>query len=175
MAVEMKIRIDGKKELAAYFAAKPNQIRRATLFTTRQITNELHKELGGDIPRAADTSVLGYRRARAKKTLPRAKRRSIRGVAWMGTKKIPAGWVGKPRQGKNVVRVRGHVFQNAFVRYYGSNPVVLQRIPGTRDLKEAKIDLPASAGQAKSAASKAQGRVKRVMREQLRKQLAKGK
>ena len=173
--MEMKIRIDGKHELAAYFAAKPAQIRRATLFTTRQITNELHKELGGSIPRAADTSILGYRRARAKKTLPKAKRRRIRGVAWMGTKKIAATFAGKPRQGKGVVRVRGHVFQNAFIRHYGSNAVVFQRIPGTRKIKEVKIELPASATQAQAAAGRAQGRIKRVTREQLRRQLARKK
>jgi len=175
MTVQMKIRIDGKKELAAYFAAKPAQIRRATLFTAKQITRELHKELGGAIPRSADTSTLGYRRARAKNTTPKARQRKVRGVVWMGTKKIAAKFVGKPRQGKGVVRVRGHVFQNAFIRNYGSGPVVLQRIAGTDRLKEAKIELPNSAGQAQSAASRARGRIKRVIRERLRRELAKGR
>lgn len=172
--MQLKISIDGQREVASYFAAKPKQIKRATLFTTKQITRELHKELGSSIPKEVSTSIAGYKKARARRTVPKARRRTVRGVVWMGTNRIPAIFAGKARQGKGYVKVRRHKFENAFIMKFksGHESIMIRKSDG--GLKEAMIDLPNSSAQARSAASNAQGRIKRIMRERLRKELAKG-
>ena len=172
--MQFKIRLEGKEQVKAWLKLKPVQINRASRITINQVTRELHKQLGGEIPKVGGTSVVGYRRVRAKKKLAKAGRTRIkRGITWMGTLDIPAKYAGRPRKTKDGVKVGRHFFTNAFVvtmknGYTG----VFYRLPGNK-LEQAMIELPQSDAQAKSAATWANQRASSVLRSRLQIELAK--
>ena len=170
----MRITLEDKTKVARWFALKPSQIARASRLSINQVTNELHKQLGGDIPRVAGTTVVGYRRVRAKKRLAKAGRGRIkRGVAWMGTMKIPAKYGGRMKNAGSDAWAGKHFFKNAFVATMGNGyQSIFYRMPGGK-LKQAMIDLPKSDTQAKTAGRWARNRVDRVLERRLRAELAK--
>lgn len=166
--MEMRIHLDGKAEAARWFKLKPRQIDRASRLSINQVTNELHKQLGGSLPRDAGTSVVGYRKVRAKKSLAKARSLAKRGVTWMGTMKIPAKYGGRMKQVHGGVKVGRHFFENAFIAtmkndYQG----VFKRIQGTDKIEQAMIDMPNADAQAATAASWAEARYKNVLRKRL--------
>lgn len=166
--MEMRIRLDGKEQVAQWFKLKPKQIDRATRLTINQVTNELHKSLGGKLPREAGTSVVGYRRVRAKKTLAKARSRANRGVTWMGTMKIPAKYAGRMKQVPGGVQVGRHFFENAFIGTMKSGyEGVFTRIQGTDKIKQAMIEMNNAEAQVITAASWAEGRSKNILAKRL--------
>lgn len=98
----------------------PKQVKRASRLAVNQITSEIHKELGGEIPREHGTSIVGYRRVRSKKKLAKARGKGLRGVVWQGTLRIQAKYAGKPRKVKGGVKAGKHFFPNAFIMTFKS-------------------------------------------------------
>lgn len=172
--MEYKITLDGKKEVKRWFALKPQQIARASRLTINQVISESHKKLGGNIPREAGTSVVGYRRVRAKKTLAKARRKVMVGVAWMGTLQIPAKYAGRAKNTKGGVIVGRHFFENAFVATMKSGYTgVFRRVSGSRDIEQVMIDLPKARSQVESAATWAATQSKSILRDRLMTELNK--
>lgn len=173
--MKMHIRLEGQKELAAFFRAKPAQIRRASRTTVRQLTNEGHKELGGTIPRTAGTPVGGFRRVRAKKRTPKGRQRSSTGSIWMGTNKIAAHYVGKMSNGHNGAWAGKYFFENAFVaKMKKGYESVWERTSGG-GLKQRYVHLPDARNDARRAADKIEKRLRIVLRKNLEKEMRKGR
>ena len=171
----MRIRTQGLKELTAYFKAKPAQVKRAARKTVRQITNELHKELGGTIPRDAGTSVGGFRRVRAKKKTPKGRQRTSRGSVWMGTNRIQAEYAGRAKAIGSDVKVGKYFFKNAFImKYKSGHEAVILRI-GRGKIAPAYVNLPNSHAITRAAVNKARYRLKDKLRENIRIEFAKGR
>lgn len=167
--MEMRIHIDNKKEIALWFKVKPKQVSRASRLSINQVTNELHKQLGGSLPRDAGTSVVGYRKVRAKKTLAKSRSKTKRGVTWMGTMKIPAKYGGRMKQVHGGVKVGRHFFENAFIGTMKSGYVgVFKRIQGTDKIEQAMIEMNNADAQAATAATWAEARYKNVLRKRLK-------
>ena len=144
--MDFGIQLDGKKEAARYFTAKPRQIERATRLTINKVVRSMHREAGGTLPRRAGTSVVGYRRARAKRSLAKARRKRTVGSVWMGTMKIPAKYAGKIRSAKGGARAGRLFFKNAFVAkmahgYEG----IFRRKDGGRGVEQVHVDMPNAA------------------------------
>jgi len=172
--MEMRIRVENKAKVATWFKLMPKQIDRASRLSINQVTNELHKRLGGEIPKEAGVTVVGYRRVRAKKSLAKAGRRKIkRGVTWMGTMEIPAKYAGRMRSEGSDAWAGKYFFQNAFIATMKSGyKGIFYRLPGGK-LKQATIKLPKSDYQAATAASWARARVDQVLTSRLKIELAK--
>ena len=170
----MRITLKDKGKVATWFKLMPKQIDRASRLSINQVTNELHKRLGGEIPKVAGTTIVGYRRVRAKKKLARSGRQKVkRGVTWMGTMEIPAKYAGRMRSEGSDAWAGKYFFQNAFIATMKSGYTgVFYRLPGNK-LKQAMIQLPKSDHQAKTAASWAKGRVEQVLTARLKVELAK--
>lgn len=174
----IRLRVEGREEIAANFKAKPAQIRRATRKTVRQVTNELHKELGGQIPRTAGTPIVGYRRVRAKKTTPKGRQRSSTGTVWMGTNKIAARYAGRLRNDpeRNGAWAGKYFFENSFVAKMKSGyESIFQRIKGSNKIRQRYVHLPDARQDAVRAANKAELRLRKILRVNLQKELAKAK
>ena len=170
--VAVNIKLQGQEKVQRFLKSAPKAVRRASLFTVRRLVSELKKELGSSIPKAAQTSIAGYKKARARGTKPKARSRRIKGQVWMGTYKIPAIYAGVPRQFKNRVKVRSHVFENAFIATAKNGHKYIAIRTGKRTLKEAMIDLPKAPYQAKVAADAAEKRSGAMLSTELNKQLA---
>ena len=91
----------------------PAQMKKAAQKTINTVVPKYQKEAGGAIPRAAGTSITGYRRVRSKRKL--AKVRKLRGEVWQGTLRIPARYAGRLRQTKGGVRAGRLFFEGAFI------------------------------------------------------------
>lgn len=164
--MEYRIWLEGKAKVDNWFRLKPKQISRATRLTINSVISQSHKQLGGEIPRAAGTSITGYRRVRAKKNLAKARRKVMTGVAWLGTLRIPAKYAGRMKQQKGGVRVGRHFFENAFVATMKSGYMgVFKRVSG--GIEQEYIDLPQADNQAASVARWARGQAKSELRERL--------
>ena len=173
--MKMRIRLEGQKELAAYFKAKPAQIRRASRATVRQLTNEGYKELGGTIPRTAGTPVGGFRKVRAKKRTPKGRQRSSTGSIWMGTNKIAAHYVGKMSNGHKGAWAGKYFFENSFVATMKNGyESVWQRTSGG-GIKQRYVHLPDARNNAKRAADKIEKKLRITLRKNLEKEMAKGR
>lgn len=121
---------------------KPAHVKRASRLAVNQITNEMHKELGGEIPRAHGTSVTGYRRVRSKKNLAKARAKRLRALVWQGTLRIPAKYAGKPRKVTGGVKAGKHYFPNAFIATMKNGYTgVFKRITGSSKLEQEYIEL----------------------------------
>lgn len=167
--MKINIRVENKEELNQWFKDKPKQINRASRLTVNRITSDLHKRLGGIIPKTAGTSVAGYRRVRAKKTLSKVKNRSkiMRGVVWLGTMKIPAKYGGRTRNVKGGAKAGRHFFENAFVATMKSGyRGIFYRKPDGK-LEQAMIDLPEAQENVIQAARWAKTAAPNYLRKQL--------
>ena len=174
--MQVRLKVTGQKELAAYFKAKPAQVRRAARRTVRQITNELHKELGGTIPRKAGTTVVGYRRVRAKKKTPKGRQASSRGSVWMGTNKIAAAYAGRLRNDPTSggAWAGKYFFENSFVaKMKSGHESIFQKIKGTNKIRERYVHLPDARNDAKRAADKVELKLRNVLRKNLEIEMAK--
>lgn len=130
---------------------KPKQIERAGRLAINQITNEIHKDLGGEVPKAHGTSITGYRRVRSKKTLAKTRTKRMRGIVWQGTMSVQAVYGGKPREVKGGVKAGRHFFPDAFIAVMKSGHVgIFKRMKGSSELEEERIELE----QAKSIATR---------------------
>jgi len=173
----MRIRVEGQAAIAAQFKARPAQIKRAARKTVRQVTNKLHKRLGGAIPRADGTPVVGYRKIRAKKKTPRGRGRSSYGEVWMGTNKIAAHYAGRMRNrpSQGGASVGGHFFKNAFVAKMSNGyESVWKRIEGGK-LEQQYVELPSARREAERAAKDAQVDLARLLRKNMEIEMNKGK
>jgi hypothetical protein len=108
------------KEIKSYFAEKPVQVNRATRLAINKITRLLNRDLGGTIPKKAGSSVAGFRRVRAKRSLATVKKArrnngKLQSSVFMGTNDIFARYAGKPRQIGSNVKAGRHVFKNSFI------------------------------------------------------------
>ena len=165
---------------AKFFNAKPAQIKRATRRTVRTITNDLHKELGGTIPREADISVLGYRKVRVKKKTPKGRGKSSTGSVWVGQNQVQARFAkGRKRNDK----ARGgawagkYFFKNAFVLKAKSGfESIFQRTgKGKLPVKQAYINLPKAQEFTRKAADRAKNRLVPLLEKNLRIEMNKRK
>ena len=173
----MRIRLEGQAAIAAMFKARPAQIRRASRKTVRTVTNRLHRELGGQIPRANSTPVVGYRKIRAKKKTPRGRGQSSFGSVWMGTNRIAARYAGRLRNNKS----RGgasagkHFFENAFVAKMSNGYESIWKRMDDGKLKQQYVELPNARAIAEQAADKARRELKLLLRKNMEIEMNKGK
>jgi len=176
--MRINIRLPDRAKLAAYFKAKPNQIRTASRKTVRELVNMGHKELGGALPRSAGTSVVGYRRVRAKKRTPKGRQRSSTGEIWMGTNKIAAKFGGKlrnDRAAKGAYAGRNY-FRNSFVATMKNGYTsIFQRIAGTNKIKERYIAIPKAHGTTQQTAERLRKKMPMLIRANILKELNKFK
>lgn len=175
----MSIIHDTKIARQEYFGAKPAQVQRAARLTANQVTNEIHKELGGTIPKRHGTSITGFRRVRAKKTLAKARRKRIHGITWIGRNAIAAAYAGKPKKTKTGAKAGKYHFEGAFVARMKSGHLgIFRRIGGKAKTGKSKIEevtvpLTEAKRQVVRAAKGKRTRIRAIMQDQLRKQLKK--
>ena len=174
----VRIRLEGKEAIARSLNAKPAQIRRAGRKAVRDTTNKLHRDLGGDIPRAAGTPVGGFRRIRAKKRRAKVGQGRVSGSVWMGTRKIAAAYVGRMRNDPD----RGgawagkYFFENSFVaKMKSGHESIFQRVEGTNKIRQRYVHLPSAAGVAKRAGDNARKDLSARFTKNLKEELAKRK
>lgn len=152
---------------------KPKQVERASRLAINQITNEIHKDLGGDIPKTHGTSITGYRRVRSKKTLAKSRKRTMRGVVWQGTMDIPARYAGKSRNVSGGAKAGRHYFPGAFVATVGKNKYrgIFKRIKGSNKLEQVYIELTQAKALANRKAQQKLLQLPAAFRKQYRKQI----
>lgn len=166
----------GYDEIKREFDLRPTQIGRAARLTINQITNELHRELGKEIPKYHGTSIAGFKRVRAKKKLAKANRKRLEGITWIGRNAIAAVYAGKPRKVKNGVKVGRYLFENAFILKMKSGHIgVFRRIHGTRKIKEVLVELTDAKAQTIRAAKGKRSKIRQILQNQLRKQIKRRK
>ena len=156
--MNFNLKIEGEAELAKWFKLKPTQIARASRLTVNKTTTMLHKKLAGDIPRKHGTSIVGYRKVRAKKTLSKVKKRTknVRGITWLGANDIDARYAGKMRTVQGGVRAGRHFFENAFIATMKSGYTgIFERIQGGSKIKKVMIPLTDAHDMAQVEADKA--------------------
>ena len=97
-------------------ASSPNKIRKVSRRIMNGMATELERSLAGSIPRAAGTSVGGFRRVRAYRTLGMfTARRSRPATVWLGGNRIPAKFGGKMSQDAKGARAGNHYFAGSFI------------------------------------------------------------
>ena len=174
--MKFRLRVEGREEIKQTFRVLPKEIRRAARRTVRQVTNELHRELGGKIPRTAGVSVVGYRRVRAKKRTPKGRQVGSRGVVWLGTNQIEARFAGRMRDSETFggAFAGKYFFENAFVAKFDSGYVgIFKRSEsgktrhGKAELEKQYINLPKSHEDAAKAAQEARPRMRELLQENL--------
>lgn len=167
--MKLRLRVEGRGEIAQSFRAFPKEIRRASRRTVRQITNELHKELGGKIPRTAGVSILGYRRVRAKKRPPKANKRLTRGIVWLGTRRIAARYAGRMRDSETFggAFAGQYFFENAFVAKFKSGYDGIFKRNDQGKLEEQYVNLPQAHAEVIAAAGKSRSRISELLQKNL--------
>lgn len=167
-----RLTVTGAGIIKKEWALRPTQIARASRLTVNQITRELEKELGGDIPREHGTSIAGFKRVRAKKTLAKARnRKRVRGITWIGRNAIASAYAGKPRNVKGGARAGRYFFENAFVAKMKSGHVgIFRRIEGSTKIVETLVELTNAKAQVVRAVNGKRGKIRQIMQNQLRKQ-----
>lgn len=176
--MKMTLRITGRDEIAKKLKATPAQVRRASRKTVRQVVNEGYRELGGTIPRTAGIPVGGYRRVRAKKQTPKGRQRSSRGEVWMGTNKIAAKFAGKVRNDPTTggAWAGKYFFENSFVaKMRNGYESIFERVHGSRKLQQRYVHLPDARNDAQRSADRMELRLRKILRANLEKELAKAK
>lgn len=166
-----RLKVEGADLIKKEWKLRPTQIARASRLTVNQITRELHKELGRDIPKEHGTSIAGFKRVRAKKTLAKARKR-VRGITWIGRNAIASAYAGKPRNVKGGARAGRYFFENAFVAKMKSDHVgIFKRIQGSSKIEEQTIELTNAQAQVIRAVDGKRGKIRQIMQKQLRKQI----
>ena len=176
--MKFRLRVEGREEIKQTFRVLPKEIRRAARRTVRQVTNELHRELGGKIPRTAGVSVVGYRRVRAKKRTPKGRQVGSRGVVWMGTRPIAARYAGKMRDSEiyGGAFAGQYFFENAFVAKFKTGYVgIFKRNKDSGKLEEQHIELPKAHRDVVSSAEKIRPRMSELLQENLERERRKRK
>lgn len=178
--MDITIKVEGAEAVAKEFALRPKQIERASRLTVNQITKELHKELGGQIPKTAGSSIPGYRKHRAKKRLAKAKdKKKIRGVVWLGTKSIAAKYIkGRPGHIAGYGASKGkYVFKNSFWKTMKNGyKSIFRRTKRTKSgIEEERVSLPKSHAESLAALRGKRRTIQNILEAQLRKLFEKGK
>ena len=170
----LSIKIDGTDAIKNEFGLRPAQIRSASRLTVNQVARELQQELGRSIPKQHGTSITGFKRVRAKRTLAKARnsRKRIQGITWIGRNAIAAAYAGKPRNVKGGARAGRYFFENAFVVTMKSKHTgIFKRIKGSNKIEEQTVDLTNAQAQVVHAAKNARGRIRHILQNQLKKKV----
>jgi len=170
---DLRIKIDGTDTIENEWNLRPAQIRSASRLTVNQVVRELQQDLGRSIPKQHGTSIAGFKRVRAKKTLAKAKtRKRIQGITWIGRNAIAAAYAGKPRNVTGGARAGKYFFENAFVATMKSGHTgIFKRIKGSTKIVEQTVDLDQAQSQVRTAVNKKRGRISQILRQQLEKKI----
>lgn len=112
---DVRISLQGdQRRLQKLFKLMPGEIERISKKSINEVTDKYTRQLGGEIPRDAGTSVTGYRRVRSKKKRAKGRKR-IRAQIWQGSLRIPARYAGRMKAKKGGVQAGRHFFPGAFI------------------------------------------------------------
>ena len=117
----------------------------AVVRVSRKIANYIAKDLddslGGIIPRAAGTSVTGFRRVRSFHSNTRVRRAKHHSKVWLGGNRIAARYGGRMREVTGGAYAGRHFFANAFIHQFKSGyKSLFTRVNGK--LTEETIEVP---------------------------------
>ena len=175
--MQFKIRLDGKAELGMYFAAKPAQIQRAARFTANEYTRIVHKEAGSEIPRVVASSVLGFKRVRAKRRLAKARAKRVQGITWIGENEIAGIYAkGRLKKVKGGVMKGRYFFENAFVATMKSGHTGIFTRLSSGKIKQATFPIEAQAdGVIRDVVRSNEPKIQAMLRRRLERELSRKK
>lgn len=165
--IELSVLVDATTDpLAALIT--PRQVEQVNRKVVNKSLRAIDKEVGGTVPRAAGTSVVGFRRKRVFKTLAKARRKAVIGNVWIGANSIPAKYGGKLKSVTGGAKAGRHYFPGSFVATMPNGYRSIFHKNDTGDLIQDMIKVPDSNKHALRALDNTRSSTSRIIHNEIK-------
>ena len=172
VAPKIKINLDTAEAVRALNPSKA-ELKRASRLVINKITNDVHKDLGGRLPRGSGVQIGGFRRVRTRKT--KAKGNTLRGTVWIGGNQIAAKYVGRPRDVTGGAQAGRHFFPGAFVATMKNGYTSVFKRSQNGKIKEQTVEVKNLHPEAQAAVRRHSATATKILKSELEKILRRRK